>query len=84
MPLYEYTCEEDGSTIDLLRSMSAADDPVEDPEGKGRTFVRQYSTFQVGDGPAAKKGSGFNPGANGGGHGGGGGCGCGGCSCGRH
>jgi len=47
MPLYEYTCEEDGCTLTLLRTMAGADDPVEDPEGKGRLFKRTQSTFQV-------------------------------------
>jgi len=45
MPLYEYVCETDGAVIELLRSMSDADMPAEDPEGKGRTFVRKLSTF---------------------------------------
>ena len=48
MPLYEYICREDGDTIELLRPMRAADDPVEDPKGLGRTFIRQFSTFEVG------------------------------------
>ncbi|MEE3001186.1 MAG: zinc ribbon domain-containing protein [Planctomycetota bacterium] len=47
MPLYEYTCDDDGSSLTLLRTMSAADDPVEDPEGTGRLFKRTQSTFQV-------------------------------------
>ena len=48
MPLYEYTCEEDGTTLTVLRSMSDADKPLEDPEGKNRTFKRVHSTFSVG------------------------------------
>ena len=48
MPLYEYQCEEDGTTITLLRSMADADKPVEDPQGKGRRFTRMHSTFSVG------------------------------------
>lgn len=48
MPMYEYRCEEDGATITLLRPMAAADDPVEDPEGRGRVFRRMHSTFAVG------------------------------------
>ena len=47
MPLYEYRCEEDGTTITLLRSMADADKPVKDPEGKGRVFKRAHSTFSV-------------------------------------
>jgi len=45
MPLYEYICEQDGTVVELLRPMNRADEPVEDPEGKGRTFVRKQSTF---------------------------------------
>ena len=45
MPLYEYVSREDGSVVELLRPASRADDPVPDPEGKGRTFVRRLSTF---------------------------------------
>ncbi|HLP85868.1 MAG TPA: hypothetical protein VK157_16070 [Phycisphaerales bacterium] len=44
MPLYEYIAN-DGTVIELLRPMSQADAPVEDPQGKGRTFVRKQSTF---------------------------------------
>ena len=47
MPLYEYVCEEDGSVVELMRPMARADDPVEDPEGRGRTFIRTHSTFQA-------------------------------------
>ena len=45
MPQYEYVCENDGTVITLLRPMAQADDPVADPEGKGRTFTRKLSTF---------------------------------------
>jgi hypothetical protein len=45
MPLYEYVAREDGTVIELLRPMSQADQPVADPEGKGRTFTRKHSTF---------------------------------------
>jgi putative FmdB family regulatory protein len=45
MPLYEYTCETDGATIELLRPMADADKPVEDPENRGRVFKRKHSTF---------------------------------------
>lgn len=50
MPLYEYRCVEDGEVIELLRSMREADAPVEDPEGRGRTFERIHSAFRVGEG----------------------------------
>lgn len=45
MPLYEYVCEKDGTVIELLRPMASADDPVADPEGRGRLFKRRHSTF---------------------------------------
>jgi putative FmdB family regulatory protein len=47
MPIYEYVCEADGEVIELLRPMSEADKPVEDPEGKGRRFIRRHSVFGV-------------------------------------
>lgn len=47
MPQYEYVCDDDGEVITLLRSMSQADDPVADPQGKGRIFTRRLSTFGV-------------------------------------
>ncbi|MFN7020494.1 MAG: FmdB family zinc ribbon protein [Phycisphaerales bacterium] len=57
MPLYEYVCEKDGARLELLRPASQADAPVEDPEGKGRTFTRVFSTFAAqgagGPGPGA-------------------------------
>lgn len=52
MPIYEYTCEQDGSVIELIRPMADADKPVPDPEGKGRTFVRKHSTFATGSAAA--------------------------------
>jgi hypothetical protein len=70
MPLYEYISESDGVVIELIRPMSQADAPVEDPEGKGRRFVRKHSTFMAG-------GSGSLPLS--GGNGGMGGC----CPCGK-
>jgi putative FmdB family regulatory protein len=71
MPLYEYVCEEDGTKIELLRCMSEADDPVEDPLGQGRTFTRALSAF------AAKVDSASGPAPAGGGPCCmGGGCGC--------
>jgi putative FmdB family regulatory protein len=69
MPLYEYICEQDGTVIELLRPMSQADEPVEDPDRKGRTFKRKQSTF-------ASSGTTVSIGASGG-HVHGGGCGCG-------
>lgn len=48
MPIYEYVCEQDGSVLELLRPMADADKPVEDPEGRGRTFKRKHSTFATG------------------------------------
>ena len=72
MPIYEYISESDGTRLELLRPMSAADDPVTDPEGKGRRFTRVQSTF-------AAKGSGAGGSAAGVSLGGGGGC----CPCGK-
>ncbi len=74
MPLYEYRCEEDESTLTLLRSMSNADAPVEDPKGLGREFRRIHSTFQV-EATTAPRG-GFEST-------GGGSCGCGHGGCGH-
>lgn len=48
MPLYEYTCDADGTVLELIRPMSQADAPVKDPEGKGRLFKRRVSTFAAG------------------------------------
>ena len=45
MPLYEYICEETGDVVELIRPMADADKPVDDPDGKGRRFVRRMSTF---------------------------------------
>jgi putative FmdB family regulatory protein len=56
MPLYEYVCEADGTVLELMRPMSQADAPVEDPAGKGRAFVRKISTFAAKGGPAAGSG----------------------------
>ena len=53
MPLYEYRCDEDDTTITLLRPMAEADDPVDDPEGRHRTFRRVHSTFSVGEGSSS-------------------------------
>lgn len=52
MPLYEYVCEQDGTVLELMRPMSAADEPVVDPKGLGRRFVRRFSTFSAGSGSA--------------------------------
>ena len=46
--MYEYECKDSGEVITLLRSMSDADQPVEDPQGKGRDFIRRHSVFGVG------------------------------------
>ncbi len=71
MPIYEYVCETDGDRIELLRPMSQADAPVEDPAGKGRKFARVLSVF-------AAQGAGVGIGTGGGGgHVHSGGCGCG-------
>lgn len=67
MPIYEYIAE-DGTKVELIRSMKDADKPVTDPEGKGRVFKRVASTF------ASPGGS---PSAGGGGHVHSGSCGCG-------
>jgi len=48
MPLYEYASPTDGTVIELMRPMAQADDPVEDPQGKGRVFSRVLSTFATG------------------------------------
>ncbi len=50
MPQYEYICDEDGEVLTLLRPMRSADDPVEDPEGRGRSFRRKHSVFGVSGG----------------------------------
>lgn len=75
MPLYEYICEKDGTKLELLRSMSQADEPVEDPAGKGRIFKRVHSTFAAQGTPGAGSGGRSLP------LGGGGGGGC--CPCGK-
>jgi putative FmdB family regulatory protein len=59
MPLYEYECREDGTTIELLRPVSQADAPVPDPQGRNRTYVRRMSAFATGGqsgGTASKPG----------------------------
>ncbi len=45
MPQYEYISDSDGAVITLLRPMADADKPVDDPEGKGRSFRRTLSVF---------------------------------------
>ena len=72
MPLYEYEAQ-DGTVVELMRPMSQADAPVQDPEGKGRVFTRVMSVFQSG-GKGDSSGSGAS---SGGGHVHSGGCGCG-------
>lgn len=64
MPIYEYESEQDGEVISLLRPMSDADAPVDDPEGRGRTFRRRHSVFGVSTGssaPASPTGGGCCP-----------------------
>ncbi|HLO41448.1 MAG TPA: hypothetical protein VK176_10525 [Phycisphaerales bacterium] len=58
MPLYEYSNDQDGTILELIRPMSQADAPVEDPEGKGRVFRRIHSTFSAGGGSASAGSSG--------------------------
>jgi putative FmdB family regulatory protein len=66
MPLYEYRCEEDGNVITLLRPMAQADEPVEDPEGRGRAFTRIHSTFAVNHADAPRSSTNGSCSANGG------------------
>jgi len=73
MPLYEYIAKEDGDTIEILRPMSMADKPVDDPQGRGRTFVRKHSTFASKSSIASTS----QPWSGGGGHTHSGSCGCG-------
>ncbi len=47
MPIYEYESE-DGTVVELMRPMAEADDPVPDPDGRGRTFRRRHSVFSAG------------------------------------
>lgn len=79
MPIYEYVCEKDGAKLELLRPMSEADKPVEDPDGKGRVFKRVLSSFAAQGASSGSMGTGIKVGAGGGGGGGGGGC----CPCGK-
>ena len=65
---------DDGTVIELMRPMSQADAPVEDPDGKGRIFVRRMATFEP-------KGGSASTGVSWGGGGGGGGCCWGGGNC---
>lgn len=53
MPIYEYVCEEPGKepvVLELIRRAAQADQPVADPEGKGRVFRRRLSVFAPGTG----------------------------------
>ena len=56
MPIYEYENDQDGEVISLLRPMAQADAPVDDPEGRGRTFRRRHSVFGVSTGASAESG----------------------------
>lgn len=58
MPIYEYIAKEDGAVIELIRPITQADAPVDDPEGKGRTFSRKLSTFATSGGAAPAKSTG--------------------------
>ena len=60
MPMYEYECKDTGEVITLLRPMSDADQPVEDPKGQGRDFIRRHSVFGVGS--ATDNSAGQSPG----------------------
>lgn len=53
MPIYEYINEQDGDVIELIRPMADADKPVADPDGKGRSFKRQISSFAAKGGSSA-------------------------------
>ncbi len=57
MPLYEYMCEETGEVIELLRPIGEADAPVQDPQAKGRRFIRKMSTFAPQGGGSASSAS---------------------------
>ena len=59
MPLYEYICEQDGTVLELMRAMAEADRPVEDPEARGRTFTRKFSTFAAGGSAASASATGL-------------------------
>ncbi len=65
MPLYEYESP-DGTRIELMRPMSEADAPVEDPEGKGRTFSRVLSAFAARGAAAGGAGAGGGSAVSGG------------------
>ncbi|MCH2161761.1 MAG: hypothetical protein MK085_07795 [Phycisphaerales bacterium] len=69
MPLYEYECRDTGEVLTLLRTMDQADDPIEDPEGRGRHFTRKHSLFGVNAGGSTEPAAPPPPM--------GGGCGCG-------
>lgn len=52
MPMYEYASQTPGPdgtirVVELLRPMSQADAPVDDPDGLGRVFKRVLSTVSV-------------------------------------
>ena len=58
MPLYEYLAD-DGTRLELIRPIDQADAPVPDPEHKGRSFKRVFSSFATrGGAPAASGGTG--------------------------
>jgi putative FmdB family regulatory protein len=48
VPLYEYTCSKCGDKFEqLVRSMKAADDPVECPKCGSKQTARSLSVFAV-------------------------------------
>ena len=53
MPLYEYICEADGTVLEVQRPMADDDEPLKDPEGRGRVFKRKLSTFMAKSGTGA-------------------------------
>jgi hypothetical protein len=71
MPIYEYVAD-DGTRLEVMRSMKDADAPLADPEGKGRTFRRTLSVVASGPNKGGTSGS-----AGSSGHVHSGSCGCG-------
>ena len=72
MPIYEYQAD-DGTVLELRRTMGQADDPVPDPDGKGRVFRRRLSAVRTGGSAGASAGTSLPLS-------GGGGC----CPCGKN
>lgn len=60
MALYEYKCADCEERFDLMRSMSAADEPAECPECGGtesRRLVSNFSSITLGASAASSGGS---------------------------